>query len=53
MANKTYLAKSKISKKLSVSVPSAIRTKFDLDAGDTIYWDIEGDNIIIRLNQEE
>ena len=48
-----YLAKSKISKKQSVSVPSAIRNKFDLKPGDTIYWDIEDDTIIVRLNQEE
>lgn len=48
-----YLAKTKISNKNSVSVPSAIRMKFGLEPGDILYWDIDGDNnIIIRLNQE-
>lgn len=53
MKTNNYLAKTKISNKNSISVPSAIRTKFNLKAGDILYWDIiQENNIIIRLNQE-
>lgn len=41
-------SKTKVNTRLATSIPSAIRTKFDIKAGDELYWDIEDDKIIIK-----
>lgn len=45
---KDYISKTKVNTKLATSIPSAIRTKFDIKAGDELYWDIEDNKIIIK-----
>lgn len=45
---KDYLATTKVNSRLATSIPSAIRTKFEINEGDIIYWDIEDDKIIIK-----
>ena len=45
---KNYISKTKVNSRLATSIPSAIRTKFDIKAGDEIYWDIEDNKIIIK-----
>lgn len=45
---KDYISKTKVNSKLATSIPSAIRTKFDIKSGDEIYWDIEDNKIIIK-----
>lgn len=46
---KDYLAKSIVSKKKSVNIPSIIRQQFDIQPGMTLYWDIEEGKIILRV----
>lgn len=45
---KDYISKTKVNSRLATSIPSAIRTKFDIETGDILYWDIEDDKIIIK-----
>ena len=45
---KNYISNTKVNSRLATSIPSAIRTKFDIKAGDEIYWDIEDNKIIIK-----
>lgn len=45
---KDYISKTKVNSKLATSIPSAIRTKFDIKAGDELYWDIENNKIILK-----
>lgn len=45
---KDYISKTKVNSRLATSIPSAIRTKFDIKAGDELYWDIEDNKIIIK-----
>ena len=45
---KDYISKTKVNSRLATSIPSAIRTKFDIEAGDELYWDIEDNRIIIK-----
>lgn len=45
---KDYISKTKVNSRLATSIPSAIRTKFDIEVGDELYWDIEDDKIIIK-----
>ncbi|MBQ6854624.1 MAG: hypothetical protein IJO11_04185 [Alphaproteobacteria bacterium] len=46
---KDHLAKSIVSKKKSVNIPSIIRQQFDIQPGMTLYWDIEDGKIILRV----
>ena len=45
---KDYISKTKVHTRLATSIPSAIRTKFDIKTGDELFWDIEDDKIIIK-----
>ena len=48
-----YIAKTKISKSdttLSTVIPSPIKTKFGLDKGHILFWDIKENKIIISLD---
>lgn len=49
---KDYLATSKVNSRLATSIPSPIRTKFDIKQGDTLFWDIKENLIIIKTNTE-
>lgn len=49
MQPKDHLAKSIVSKKKSVNIPSIIRQQFDIQPGMTLYWDIEDGKIILRV----
>lgn len=51
MQPKDYLAKSIVSKKKSVNIPSIIRQQFDIQPGMTLYWDIEDGKIILRVGK--
>ena len=50
---KDYISKTKVNTRLATSIPSAIRTKFDIEAGDELYWDIEDNKIVIKLEDNE
>lgn len=52
MQPKDHLAKSIVSKKKSVNIPSIIRQQFDIQPGMTLYWDIEDGKIILRVGNE-
>lgn len=52
MQPKDHLAKSIVSKKKSVNIPSIIRQQFDIQPGMTLYWDIEDGNIIVKVNNK-
>lgn len=45
---KDYISKTKVNTRLATSIPSAIRTKFDIEVGDKLYWDIEDNRIVIK-----
>ena len=45
---KDYISKTKVNSRLATSIPSAIRTKFDIETGDELYWDIEDNKIVIK-----
>ena len=48
-----FIAKTKISKSdttLSTVIPSPIKTKFGLDKGQVLFWDIKENKIIISLD---
>jgi len=45
---KDYISKTKVNSRLATSIPSAIRTKCDIKAGDELFWDIEDNKIIIK-----
>lgn len=49
---KDYLATTKVNRRLATSIPSAIRTKFDINEGDTLFWDIEDNKIILKTKSE-
>jgi len=49
---KDYLSKTKVNSRFATSIPSAIRTKFDIKIGDELYWDIKENTIIIKTKEE-
>lgn len=50
---KNYIASTKVNSKLATSIPSAIRTKFEIKAGNTLYWDIINNQIIIKTEENK
>ena len=53
MQPKDHLAKSIVSKKKSINIPSIIRQQFDIEPGMTIYWDIMDNQIILHVGRDE
>lgn len=41
-------ATSKLTKKYQATIPEPVRRRLDLEAGDAIAFDIEGDNVYLR-----
>ena len=48
---KNHLAKSVVSKKKSTNIPSVIRHQFDIQPGDTIFWDLLDGEIVLKVNE--
>lgn len=48
---KDYISKTKVNTRLATSIPSPIRTKFDIKSGDVLYWDIEDNKIVIKTKE--
>ena len=48
---KNHLAKSIVSKKKSTNIPSVIRHQFDIQPGDTIFWDLLDGEIVLKVNE--
>lgn len=48
---KKHLAKSIVSKKKSTNIPSVIRQQFDIQPGNTLFWDILDGEIVLKVNE--
>lgn len=48
---KKHLAKSIVSKKKSINIPSVIRQQFDIKPGHTLFWDILDGEIVLKVNE--
>ncbi len=42
------IAETRISKKNTTAVPSAVRKALNLKAGDVIEWHVEGEKIVVK-----
>lgn len=44
-----HLAKSIVSKKKSINIPSVIRQQFDIQPGHILFWDIVDNEIVLKV----
>lgn len=50
---KDHLANSIVSKKKSTNIPSVIRQQFDIQPGNTLFWDIVDNEIVLKVDKSK